>query len=91
VGSEKLWNLPSKNLISPTKRLQATIQSTSVKIDDTEKNIETLTLSIGELENRIDRNKYLISNYIQAINEIEHSPVAFSILKKRSLVRWFVL
>jgi murein DD-endopeptidase MepM/ murein hydrolase activator NlpD len=82
-GERKTLESTVKELDLTNKRLQATIQSTSVKIDDTEKNIETLTLSIGELENRIDRNKYLISNYIQAINEIEHSPVAFSILKEK--------
>ena len=74
-----------KELDTTDKKIQATIKSTTLKIEDTERNINHLDLTIGELENRIDRNKYLISTYIQELHQIESKPVVFAVLRENDL------
>jgi len=84
-GERRTLETAVKELDTTDKKIQATIKSTTLKIDDTEKNIKNLDFTIGELEERIDRNKYLVVKYIQEINYIESKPVAFAVLHENDL------
>lgn len=85
AGQRQTLESAVQELNLTNKRLETTIKSTSLKIEDTEKNIQNLSFSIGELETKIDRDTYLISQYIQIINEMETTPVIFSVIKEREL------
>lgn len=84
-GERRTLETAVQELNTTDKKLQATIKNTTLKIEDTEKNIEHLDLSIYELEDRIDRNRYLISQYVQELNYIESKPVAFAMLQEDDL------
>lgn len=84
-GQRKTLESAVKELNLTNKKIETAIKSTTLKIEDTEKNIQNLELSIGELEGRIDRNKYLVSRYIQTMNELETTPVVFSVIQEQEL------
>lgn len=84
-GQRKTLESTVKELNLTNKRIETTIKSTTLKIADTEKNIQTISLTIGELEEKINRNKYLVAKYIQSMNELETTPVVFSVLREKEL------
>jgi len=84
-GQRKTLESTVKELNLTNRRIETAIKSTSLKIEDTEKNIQNLSLTIDELESKIDRDTYLISQYIQTMNELETTPIVFSIIREREL------
>jgi len=85
AGERRTLESTVRELNITNRRIENTIQSTSLKIVDTEKNLQNISLSISELEANIDRNKFLITQYIQAVNEMETRPVIFSLAAEKEL------
>jgi len=85
AGERRTLESSVRELTITNRRIESTIQSTSLKIADTEKNLENISLSISELEANINRNKFLITQYIQAVNEMETRPILFSLAAEKEL------
>lgn len=84
-GERRTLETAVRQLDTTDKRLQTAIRSTTLQIEDTEKNIEFLDLTIGDLEEKIDRNKILISRYIREMHVAESRPIVFAMLQEREL------
>lgn len=84
-GERRTLESAVRQLDTTDKKLQTAIRSTTLRIEDAEKNIEFLDLTIGELEEKIQRNKILISQYIREIHAAESQPVIFAVLQEREL------
>lgn len=84
AGDRRTLESAVRELDITDKKIQATIQATYIKIENTEKNLKSLDFSIEELEERIDRNKYLIRQTIQEMNRIESQPIAFALILEKN-------